>query len=143
MTSPSSETLHASTVAIGGAAVMIMGLSGSGKSDLALRLIDRGAMLVSDDYTILTRSGNGLLASSPSTIRGKIEIRGVGLIEMPCIEHVPVRMIAALGETAPRLPEERERRVILGIPLPVVPLAPFEQSAVIKLEHALRAIMRL
>jgi serine kinase of HPr protein (carbohydrate metabolism regulator) len=143
MTIPSSETLHASTVAIGGAAVLITGRSGSGKSDLALRLIDRGAMLVSDDYTILTRSGDALLASAPSTIRGKMEIRGVGLIETPCIEHLPVRMIVALGEPAPRLPEERERRMILGIPLPVVPLSPFEQSAPIKLERALKLLMRI
>ncbi|MFN3389305.1 MAG: HPr kinase/phosphorylase, partial [Allosphingosinicella sp.] len=49
-----SETVHASCVAIGGRAVLIAGRSGSGKSDLALRLIDRGARLVSDDYTILT-----------------------------------------------------------------------------------------
>ena len=121
---------------------MIAGLSGSGKSDLALRMIDRGAVLVSDDYTILTRVGGELHASAPSSIRGRIEMRGVGLIEMPFVESVPVRMIVTLDEPAPRFPEVREERVILEIAIPVVPLAPFEASAPIKLERALAALMR-
>ena len=64
----SSETVHASTVAIGGKAVLIGGPSGSGKSDLALRLIDRGAVLISDDYTIVRRTDAGLVANAPATI---------------------------------------------------------------------------
>ena len=68
MTALSSETVHASCVAIRGRAVLIEGRSGSGKSDLALRLIDHGAMLVSDDYTLLTRDGTRLIATPPPTI---------------------------------------------------------------------------
>ena len=82
MTLPSSETLHASTVAIDGRAVLIAGLSGSGKSDLALRLIDRGAVLVSDDYTVVSRAGDELTACAPTTIKGKMEVRGVGLMSI-------------------------------------------------------------
>lgn len=142
MTLPSSETLHASTVAIDGKAVLITGLSGSGKSDLALRLIDRGAVLVSDDYTILTRSDNALTASAPSTIRGKMEVRGVGLLPMPAKDNVPIAMIVDLVAPVTRLPEAWEMRVILGVALPVVPLAGFETSAAIKVEHVLRTLPR-
>jgi serine kinase of HPr protein (carbohydrate metabolism regulator) len=138
MSAITSETLHASTVAIGGQAILIMGLSGSGKSDLALRLIDRGAALVSDDYTILTRSGDQLLASAPSTIRGKMEVRGVGLIDMPWVDLVPVAMIISLTDPVSRLPEEREQRILLGVPVPVVPMAAFEASAPIKVELGLK-----
>ena len=81
----SSETLHASTVAIDGRAVLIPGPSGSGKSDLALRLLDRGFTLVSDDQTIVRRDGERLIASAPPTIAGKLEIRGVGIVDDgPC-----------------------------------------------------------
>ena len=64
----SSETIHASTVALEGRAVLISGPSGSGKSDLALRLLDRGFTLVSDDQTIVKREGERLIASAPPTI---------------------------------------------------------------------------
>mgnify|MGYP006207984755 CR=1 FL=1 len=75
----SSETVHTSCIAIGGRAVLIGGRSGRGKSDLALRLIDRGASLVSDDYTVVHRRDGRPVASAPDTIAGKIEVRGVGL----------------------------------------------------------------
>ena len=81
----SSETHHASTVAVDGRAVLITGPSGSGKSDLALRLLDRGFTLVSDDQTIVRREGNKLIASAPPNIAGKLEIRGVGIVEMDTV----------------------------------------------------------
>ena len=103
----SSETIHASSVAIGGRAVLIGGLSGKGKSDLALRLIDRGASLVSDDYSFVRRQGEQLLASAPATIAGKIEIRGVGVAEFPAVSDVPVALFVDLDESPERLPENR------------------------------------
>src|SRR6185369_13552251 len=78
----SAESFHASTVARDGRAVLIMGPSGSGKSDLALRLLDRGFSLVSDDQTLVRVDGGRLLASPPQTIAGKLEVRGVGIVEM-------------------------------------------------------------
>ena len=81
----SSETVHASTVAMDGRAVLISGPSGSGKSDLTLRLLDRGFTLVSDDQTIVRREDDRLIASPPPNIAGKLEIRGIGIVEM---EHV-------------------------------------------------------
>ena len=141
MTPPplSSETLHASSVAIGGRAVLIEGRSGAGKSDLALRLIDRGATLVSDDYTHVRRGGGGLLAAPPTNIAGKIEVRGIGIVAMPHTGDVPVALIVALESGVERMPDPVATRRIAGIDVPVVALAPFEASAPIKVELALTA----
>ena len=78
----SSEMLHATTVAKDGRAVIIAGRSGSGKSDLALRLFDRGFVLVSDDQTMVRKDGDRLVASAPPTIKGKLEVRGIGIVEV-------------------------------------------------------------
>lgn len=133
----SSETVHASSVAIGGRAVLIGGRAGMGKSDLALRLIDRGATLVSDDYTIVQRVAGAARASAPATIRGKIELRGVGLVELDTVQDVPVALFVDLDERPERLPEPGETRLIAGVPVPVLRLAGLEASAPLKVEAAL------
>ena len=133
----SSETVHASTVAIGGRAVLITGSSGAGKSDLALRLIDRGGALVSDDYTIVRRIGERLVASPPQTIAGRIEVRGVGLIEMEHVADVPVALAIDLGRTPARLPAGEDATVIAGVRVPTLGLAGLEASAPVKVELAL------
>jgi serine kinase of HPr protein (carbohydrate metabolism regulator) len=140
MTTPSSEMLHASTVAIDGQAILITGVSGSGKSDLALRLIDRGAKLISDDYTLLTRVGMLLMASSPATINGKLEVRGIGIIECETLDTAPAALIVRIDEVPLRMPEDNMQN-IAGIAVPVIALAPFEASAPIKVELALRQVM--
>ena len=139
MTLPSSEMLHASTVAIDRQAVLIIGVSGNGKSDLALRLIDRGAKLVSDDYTLLTRVGAVLMASSPATIKGKLEVRGIGIIDCDALDAAPAALIVGIDEVPLRMPEDDVQNII-GIAIPVVALAPFEASAPIKVELALRRL---
>jgi serine kinase of HPr protein (carbohydrate metabolism regulator) len=131
-----SETIHASCVAIGGRGVLIAGPSGSGKSDLALRLLDRGAALVSDDYTRVSRSGGRLLASPPETIAGRIEVRAVGIVGRPFITEVPVALLIDLAGAPERLPEPRHRTVA-GMHIPVIALAALEGSAPIKVEEAL------
>jgi serine kinase of HPr protein (carbohydrate metabolism regulator) len=143
MAALSSETLHATTVAIGGRAVMLCGLSGIGKSDLALRLIDRGAVLVSDDYTLAKRSGFGtqarLLASAPDNIIGMMEVRGIGIIDMPHAAGVPVALVVDLFDIVDRMPEKPLTRTIAGVDVPVMKIAPREASAPIKVELALKA----
>ncbi|MEI9850006.1 MAG: aldolase [Sphingomonas sp.] len=139
----STEVLHASCVSIQGQAVLIEGRSGEGKSDLALRLIDRGAMLVADDQTICHRTGGGvLLASPPETIAGKIEVRGLGIFEMPHAERVPVALIIVILDAPPRFPEDARKRRIAGIDIPVLALAALEPSAPIKVELALKRVAR-
>ena len=105
-----------------------------------MRLIDRGAILVSDDYTILTRSGDGLLASAPETIRGRIEVRGIGLIGMPFENAAPVALIVTLDDPVVRMPEPDQSRTLAGISLPLVALAAFEVSAPIKIEQMLKSL---
>jgi len=131
-----SETVHATTVAIEGRAVLIFGRSGAGKSDLALRLIDRGARLVSDDYTIVTARGGTLVTSPPDTIAGKMELRGVGIIELSHDSAVPAALIVDLDHDPDRLPEPGTRD-IAGIAVPVISLHGLEPSAPIKVEKAL------
>ena len=139
MTVLSSETLHASSVSIDGRAVLIEGLSGSGKSDLALRLIDRGATLVSDDYTIVRRVDGRLLASAPPNIAGMCEVRGVGLVSMPFASDVPVALIVSTGALIERLPEVATTRIVAGIVIPTATIAPLEASAPAKVEMLLKS----
>jgi serine kinase of HPr protein (carbohydrate metabolism regulator) len=133
----SSETHHASTVAVDGRAVLITGPSGSGKSDLALRLLDRGFTLVSDDQTIVRREGNKLIASAPPNIAGKLEIRGVGIVEMDTVKDVPVALVVQLTSEIERLPDERRERPVLGIKLPLVSVDALTASAASKVALAL------
>jgi hypothetical protein len=134
----SSETLHASCVAIGGQAVLLSGRSGSGKSDLALRLVDRGARLVSDDYTLVVRREGRLLATAPANIAGKLEVRGVGLLEFEAAGDVPVCLFADLDGRIERLPERLAPTLVAGLELPTIAIAALEPSAPVKLELALQ-----
>ena len=134
---PLQEVLHVTTVAVRGRAVLIEGRSGSGKSDLALRLIDRGALLVSDDYTILTRQGAALIARAPDTIAGKIEVRGLGILTMPFVADMPVAMIVRLTDRIERMPLARSVRSIVGCEMYEIAIDPHHPSAPIKVELAL------
>jgi serine kinase of HPr protein (carbohydrate metabolism regulator) len=133
----SSETLHATTVAIDGRAVVIEGASGTGKSDLALRLIDRGAKLISDDRSLLVRVGTTLVARAPERLASRIEVRGVGLAEVPHVAEAPVGLLVQLDPDPPRLPERR-RRTIAGVEVRTLALDPRAASAPIAVEIALR-----
>ena len=136
----SSETLHATSVAIHGRAVLLCGPSGSGKSDLALRLIDRGAKLVSDDYTLVKRMDGLLVATAPHTIAGRMEVRGLGIIDLPHMAEAPVALLIDLQDRVERMPMEAASRPVAGVHVPVAKLAPFEISAAIKVELALKAL---
>lgn len=140
-----SQPLHATAVAqwtpgLGWRAVLVTGPSGSGKSDLALRLMGRGWRLVADDYVHVFASGGALYATAPEAIAGRMEARGVGLLDACVCGVVRLVMVVELtqGEVE-RLPEP-ETRVLAGRPLPVLRLAGFEASAVEKVAAGMAAL---
>jgi hypothetical protein len=115
--------------------VLIGGRSGAGKSDLALRLIDRGASLVSDDYTELRRVGGRVLARAPAEIAGKIEVRGLGILDLPAAADVPFAS-SSISTATPSGCRSRRRSGWPERKYPVA-LAALEASAALKLEQAL------
>lgn len=137
MTAGAAATVHATCVAIDGAGVLIRGPSGAGKSDLALRLIDRGAMLVADDQVELARRGGGLWARAPARLRGRLEVRGLGIVELPAADGAQLALVVDLSapEEIERLPEDG-RATVAGVELRRLRLAPFEASAPAKLRLA-------
>ncbi|HEX7694214.1 MAG TPA: aldolase, partial [Sphingomonas sp.] len=98
----------------------------------------RGAVLVSDDYTLLQRAGRELIASPPDTIAGQIEVRGLGVLTMPHVEKVPVALLVRLTDAPERMPLADEVRRIAGLDIREVAVDPRSASAAIKVELALR-----
>ena len=133
----SAETIHASTVASEGRAVLITGPSGSGKSDLTLRLLDRGFVLVSDDQTIVRKDGDRLLATAPPNIAGKLEIRGIGIVDMQTVDDIPIALLVELTSDIQRLPDDNSQRPILGVSLPLINIDAMTASAPSKVALAL------
>ena len=124
--------------------VLLRGPSGAGKSDLALRLVEAGGRLISDDQTHLARQGRTLIASAPPKLAGLIEARGMGIVRLPrrrLLARAPVALLVDLvaSDKVERLPEP-QRETILGVPLVVLALAPFETSTTMKLHLALAQI---
>ena len=133
----SSENLHASSVAKDGRAVLIAGPSGSGKSDLALRMLDRGFTLVSDDRTIIRKQGNKLIATAPDTIKGKLEVRGIGIIDVDQVQEVPLALVIELTTEIERMPDDSRERMFLGVGVPLISVDAMTASAPSKVALAL------
>ena len=129
--------LHASCVAIDGVAVLLRGPSGSGKSDLALRLIDCGARLVADDQVALGTENGRLIARAPAALAGLLEVRGIGIVRIPPAESAPVVLIIDLDQDGQieRLPE-LENIEFQGVSVRRLILKPFEASAAAKVRVA-------
>jgi serine kinase of HPr protein (carbohydrate metabolism regulator) len=136
------QLIHATCIAIDGAGVLLYGPSGVGKSDLALRLIDTGAMLVADDYCSLELRNDAIYATARKTIAGKIEVRGIGIVDMPYLHEAAVILVVNLAAEYPRMPEENAHAILLGQTIPAVTLNSFEISAVQKVRIALLSVQR-
>ncbi|MBV8978546.1 MAG: HPr kinase/phosphatase C-terminal domain-containing protein [Alphaproteobacteria bacterium] len=146
--------IHASSVLVGRAAasfgsrndagVLVMGRSGAGKSDLALRLIERGAILVSDDRTELLLHRGTMIARPPAAIRGLLEVRSVGILAVPFAPKARVALVVALDGSRARLPEREFWRAPwdLPVPVPLLRLAAFDPSAPAKVLLAVAAFER-
>ena len=135
--------VHASCVAIGRHGVLLLGDSGAGKSDLALRLIHEGARLVADDRAVLTVKKGRLQAAAPTTIAGMIEVRGLGIVALPT-RPAQLSLAVQLGREGPRLPgEDRWAPALKGAPdLPLLQLDGRHASDPAKIVLALRAFSK-
>lgn len=123
-------------VAIGGRALLIEGRPGSGKSSLALALIDRGATLIGDDAIGLTRAGAVLHATPPPNTAGLFEIRNVGIVQLPATT-APVALLLALDPASARFPLTLGERALLGCAVPALPFAPGDATQALRAEYAL------
>lgn len=146
----SMNLVHGTCIAIGPSGILLRGIAGSGKSDLALRLLGQthlGAKLVADDQVQLTRRGDALWAQAPAQIAGLMEVRGIGILRMAAAvvaAEVRLRLVLDLcapgaQDTVPRMPEAAHC-TIDGIDLPLYPCVPLEASAPDKVALLLRSL---
>jgi HPr kinase/phosphorylase len=136
------QTIHATAVSVNGYGVLLIGPSGSGKSDLALRLIDRGAVLICDDCVIVNSSTPAPTLEAAPNIAGMIELRGIGILKLPFVDNIPLRLCAILGKEPERMPYKDAVYNIAGTDIPSVALNAYTASAPIKVELALKSILR-
>jgi len=134
--------IHGTCVAVEGRGALLRGPSGSGKSDLALRLIERGAQLIADDQVILEADGASVRASAEPRLHGKLEVRGVGILDVPHVQGAPLLAVFDLcgAEDVPRLPEPEWAELLPGTKVRLFHLAPFEASAPDKVRLTLAAL---
>lgn len=141
---------YGTCVAIGPHAALLLGRSGTGKSDLALRFAmmmppDEGPYLVADDQVLLELRDGRVMARPPEALAGRIEVRGIGIVSLPWRAEAELRLAIRLSNAAdvPRMPPLTPETVTLaGVALPVFKLAPFEASAPWKLRLAIEGIAR-
>ncbi len=133
--------VHGTVVAWRGKGLMFCGPSGSGKSDLAIRLMAEGAMLVADDRVDLTVEGNRVMARPPSALAGKIEVRGAGILQTGHQAAAVLSLVVHLRprEEIARLPDPASERVG-DLSLPCISLHAFDASAPAKIALVLRSI---
>lgn len=139
-----SHLVHATCVALQDVGLLLRGPSGAGKSDLALRLMDGGARLVADDQVLLEAQGGRLIAQPPALLAGKLEVRGIGILQTDHQASVQLRLCADLRPAAQiqRLPEPRTIE-FFGVPVLLIELDPFEASAAAKLRLVARGLATL
>lgn len=127
------SNIHATTVALGHKGILLLGASGSGKSDLALRLIEQlGAVLVADDRTDVFVSGDKLIASCQAQLRGLLEVRGLGIVSMPSTPEVEICLAVELSDSLTEIermpsPAQWEHE---GVKVKKIRVFPFSPSVV-------------
>lgn len=128
-------TVHGTSVSIDKTGILITGKPGSGKSSLALQLIDRGALLVSDDQTIITHENDHLFLSPPPNIKGLVEVRGVGICTFPFENKSRLSLCVELceGEELERLPDPHFVEYH-GVKIPLLKLNKKDPLGMIKVE---------
>ncbi len=138
------SNIYATCISIKGAGVLLLGKSGSGKSDLALRLIEnKEAVLVADDRTDICLKEGMIYAYASDNIKGLLEVRGIGLIKFAYVEDIPVKLAVELVEDAKKVERmpEAEFFEIKGCRIPLIKLYAFEVSAADKIVIKLKSIL--
>ncbi|MGH6815355.1 MAG: HPr kinase/phosphorylase [Hyphomicrobiaceae bacterium] len=144
------EFVHGTAVALAGRAVLIRGRSGAGKSDLALRclaqpqsvLVPSAVTLVADDRVAAAVSDGRIFLTAPQATRGRIEVRGVGIVTVPSIERAELKLIVDLVADAPveRHPDPLPVVDLFGVKIPLLEVHAFENSAPLKVLIALQRV---
>ncbi len=132
--------VHGSCAARDGQAILVIGPPGSGKSDLVLRLLGRGFILVADDQVRIAEG----MASAPPALAGLLETRGLGITRLPCADQARIALVVDLSAAAPRLPEPRRHPTL---DVPIVQIDPTAASAadraILALDCALGRVSQL
>ncbi|MBY0408065.1 MAG: HPr kinase/phosphatase C-terminal domain-containing protein [Rickettsiales bacterium] len=136
--------VHGACVSVNGRGVLLLGDSGCGKSDLALRLIDAGAVLVADDQVLLREEAGVVLASPAPGLQGLLEARGAGILKLDFITDAPVLLVVRLvaREAVERLPEVCFHDC-LGIKLPLLSLHAFDRATEVKIRLVLEGALEV
>ena len=136
-----SNNIYASAVCIKDRGVLFLGDSGSGKSDISLRMIaNHGAKLISDDRVDVQNINNHLIASAPKYIQGLLEVRGVGIIDIHTISQSEINLVVQLTTSSiDRMPKNSTFE-IEGVAIPFIKINPFEASSTAKVLAALRLL---
>ncbi len=153
--SPETRLIHATCIVIGGCGVLLLGPAGSGKSDLALRLIDqpgRGtgrqamtARLVADDQVLITKREARLIAAPPPRLAGLMEVRGLGIVRIECARQVAIALAVRLTDAASieRLPETcPSQLVLLDVAVPEMAVDAFAASAPARIRAGVVELLR-
>ena len=138
-----SKNFHSTSVVIEDCGIMILGSAGSGKSDLALRLIDSGATLISDDITICKKKTNGIFLLSPKETKGLIEVREIGIITVPFIENVKLSLLVELLDKERERMPEKEKKILLGVKIPKIQIFGKNPSSVAKVKFKLNEVREI
>ena len=151
---PGTRLVHGTCLVIGGCGVLLLGPPGSGKSDLALRLIDQSgrgtgletmtARLVADDQVVITKRDDRLFAAAPPGLAGLLEVRGFGIVTVECVPEAELRLAVRLAQasTIERLPETGASVVLLGVALPEIAVDAAAASAPARIRAAVVEILR-
>ena len=138
-----SKKFHSTSVVIEDCGIMIVGDSGCGKSDLALRLIDSGATLISDDITICKKRINGIFLYSPKETKGLLEVREIGIITVPFIENVKLSLLVELIDKEGERMPEKEKKILLGVKIPKIQIFGKNPSSVAKVKFKLNEVREI
>jgi len=130
--------IHSTAISLNGDGILIKGPSGSGKTDLALRLIESGGKLISDDQVIIKRKAKKLFLSSPKELNGLIQLSGIGIVKADYVQNIPLELVVKLQpyKNLDPFPINKEE-IIKDLSIPALNLYSFAVSATAKIKVAL------